>query len=323
VRSSAKAAGFLVDGLQRLVNIALTLLIAGSLVLFALKFIHAPGVTQSWPALRLHRFGDPAVLWLTRIAHLQGLESYVPLLLAALFYALTFVSDRFFGVLRGTVHRSFAALRAAALKSDKAPPPAASPSVDSEKARAELFQAYRNIEQTLKSAKAKRCAFLAIDIVGSTSMKAGESEIAIHATFRAYEEILKRTFKATKAWKETWTPDGVMICFLNREDAVSAAQRILERLLAFNQHDNALKTPIEVRCGVNEGDVVIFDDSDLAKIVDRTIDVAGHMQKYAKPGTLRLSKELCGLLENPAGFVPAGEDVDGYETYEWSPKPLQ
>ena len=178
----------------------------------------------------------------------------------------------------------------------------------------------KQIEKQLKEAKKKNCTFLSVDVVGSTTMKDGETEIAITSTFRAYEELLRRTFKATKAWKESWTPDGVMICFLHREDAVEAAKTILTQLLAFNQHGNALKTPFNVRCGINEGEVVIFDDSDVEKLVEHTIDVAGHMQKYATPGSLLLSKEVYDVLEDTAGFRPAGKDVDGYQTYEWTPK---
>jgi class 3 adenylate cyclase len=314
MRTSA-IAGFFLDSLQRLVNLALTLLIVGAVLLFALQFVHAPGITQSWPALWLHRTGDPISVRLAQLLHLQGLKTYMPLVLAAVFYLLTLLADQLFAVL----HDFAVAMRAPAKK--KAPAANAT-AVDSEKARAELFKEYGRIEQALKRAKARRCTFLSVDVVGSTGMKDGESEIAINATFRSYEELLKRAFRATKAWKETWTPDGVMIAFLNRDDAVAAAQQILERLLTFNQHENALKTPIAVRCGINEGDVVIFDDSDLEKIVDHTIDVAGHMQKYAKPGTLRLSKELYDVLASPVGFLPTGEEVDGYATYEWSPKPL-
>ncbi|MFY9665649.1 MAG: hypothetical protein WAK19_14495, partial [Candidatus Cybelea sp.] len=65
--------------------------------------------------------------------------------------------------------------------------------------------------------------------------------------------------------------------------------------------------------------VVIFEDSTVEKLVERTIDVAGHMQKYAAPGTLLLSTEVYGALGDQAGFRETGREVDGYSTYEWSP----
>jgi class 3 adenylate cyclase len=313
---TAAALSFLLDALQRLVNLALTFAILGALLLFGAQFVHAGGFQSAWPVLTLHRFGDPFVLRLTTLLHLPGLRTWMPLVLAAAVYLLILVSDQLFGVLHSFVQM----LRTGPLRRP-AQATAAQAGVESEKAREQLYKEYRKIEKTLKEAKRKQCSFLSVDVVGSTGMKNGETEIAITSTFRAYEELLKRTFKATHAWKESWTPDGVMICFLNREDAIEAGKTILEKLLPFNAGGgNALKTRFDVRCGVNEGEVVVFEDSDLEKLVEHVIDVAGHMQKHAKPGTLWLSKELYEVLEDSGGFEPTGQEVDGYQTYQWTPK---
>ena len=82
----------------------------------------------------------------------------------------------------------------------------------------------------------------------------------------------------------------------------------------------ASRVQFDVRCGVNEGEVVIFDDSAVENLVEHTIDIAGHMQKQAMPGTLLVSKEVYEVLEDRAEFRPAGLEVDGYATYEWSPQ---
>ena len=200
----AVIASFLVDSLQRVVNIVLTILIVGALLLFGAHYVHVPALQRSWPVEVLHRNGDPIARHLALLLHLPGLTAYMPLVMAAIVYVLI-----------------------------------------------------------------------------------------------------------------------LMICYLNREDAIKAAQTILEQLLVFNHRDNALKTAFDVRCGINEGDVVVFEDSDLEKLVEHVIDVAGHMQKHAKPRTLRLSKDLYDVLQDTIGFRPTGEEVDGYQTYEWSPtKPL-
>jgi class 3 adenylate cyclase len=306
---------FLLDSLHRVVNLALTLAILASLLLFGSQYAHAPGIQGSWPIVRLHRLGDPITLHLAALLHLPGLKPYIPLVMAVIVYIVILVSDQVFAILHGALQ----ALRTPVAR--KPIPAPAAAGVESEQAREALYKEYRKIEKTLREAQRRRCTFLSVDVVGSTGMKSGETEIAITATFRAYEELLRRTFKATHAWKESWTPDGVMICFLNREDAVKAAQTILEKLLVFNERENTLKTRFDVRCGINEGDVVIFDDSDVEKLVEHTIDVAGHMQKYARPGTLLLNRELHELLETPAGFQPAAKEVDGYQTYEWAPQP--
>ena len=192
-------------------------------------------------------------------------------------------------------------------------------SAESEQQRAILLKRYREIEDALKSAQRKTCSFLSIDVVGSTKMKVGERKTSIDATFQAYEELVKETFEAYGVWKTTWTPDGVMACFLDRELAVTAAQEILSALGAFNHDENQLRTPIKIRCGLNEGDVAIFEDSALEKVADHAIDIAGHMQKYADEDALQISDALQEKLQNRSGFEKTGREVDGFSTYQWKP----
>ncbi|HET6276281.1 MAG TPA: adenylate/guanylate cyclase domain-containing protein [Candidatus Cybelea sp.] len=300
--------------MQRVIDFVLSLLIAASLLLFAAAFVHVNGITNSWPMMQLHHIGDPIVGgiagWLPPPA-----KRYAPLLLAVIIYAIMLISDRLFAGAR----RAVISAKAAQGNKKKGPPTAAS--VESERARAQLYKEYEQIEKALKDAKRRRCAFLSVDVVGSTSIKSGESEIAITSAFRAYEDLLRRTFKATRAWKDSWTPDGVMVCFVNLADAIKAGQSILQQLPAFNERSNRMKAKFEVRCGVNEGEIVIFEDSAIEKLVEQTIDVAGHMQKYATPGTLWVSSDVYDALQDRAGFRATGQEVDGYATYEWSPQP--
>ncbi len=270
--------------MQRIVDLVLSLLILASLLLSAAQFVHIGGISDSWLVVQLHRFGDPIVAPVARMLPAAA-KHYAPLVLAAILYVLMVILDRLFAVAR----RAAATPRRAPAAVAKAAP--AATSVESEKARAQLLKEYAQIEKALTEAKRRRCSFLSVDVVGSTAIKSGETEIAVSSTFHAYEDLLRRTFKATRAWKESWTPDGVMICFLNLSDAIKAAQSILQQLPAFNERANRLKERFEVRCGVNEGEVVIFEDSTVEKLVERTIDIAGHMQKYATPGTLWLEQK--------------------------------
>ncbi len=191
-------------------------------------------------------------------------------------------------------------------------------SADSERGREQLLKRYRELEDALKTARRKRCAFLSVDVVGSTSMKQGETETAISATFQAYEEMLKEVFEQHAAWKSAWTPDGVMVCFLHLDLAVAAGQRVLQSLREFNQKHNKLRTSFRVRCGLNEGEVAIFEDSKLEKVVDHTIDVAGHMQKEGRPNALWLGAPVYNALGEKAGFRRTNSEVDGMIVYEWA-----
>lgn len=298
--------------MQRAFDFILTLFILVLLLLFAAEFVHLNGVTNSWFFAQLHHIGDPVVAGVARLLP-SAARPYAPLLLAAIVYIVMASVDRLFSGVR----RAAIAQKVAATNKKKAPPAAAS--VQSEKARAQLYKEYEQIEKALKDAKRRRCAFLSVDVVGSTAIKSGETEIAITSTFRAYEDLLRRTFKTTNAWKESWTPDGVMVCFVSLTDAITAGQTILQQLPVFNARNNRLKSKFDVRCGVNDGEIVIFEDSAIEKLVEQTIDVAGHMQKNAVPGTLLLSKEVYDRLADRSGFRESGQEVDGFATYEWSP----
>lgn len=313
MRSAANASA-VPDGVQRVVNLVLNLLILASLLLFVAEFVHVSGVARAWPVVQLHRFGDPIVAGVARWLPSPA-KRYAPLLLAAIIYLVMMISDRLFVIARRTI----AAAKPSLANKTKAAP--TETTVESEKARAQLYKEYHEIEKALSEAKRRRCAFLSIDVVGSAAIKSSETEIAVTSTFRAYENLLRRIFKATHAWKEAWTPDGVMICFLNLSDAINAGQAILRQLPAFNERNNRLKGKFEVRCGLNEGEVVIFEDSAVEKLVEHTIDITGHMQKHATPGTLLLSKDVYDVLQDRSGFRPTGQEVDGYATYEWSPNP--
>ncbi|HZZ01171.1 MAG TPA: hypothetical protein VFE36_16535 [Candidatus Baltobacteraceae bacterium] len=295
------------DAIHRIIGFVLGLAIALLLVYFAISFIPAPRVWALGGIAQLHHFGDPLMTRMAGALHLPAAKRYVPLVLALISYLLILALDRLFAV----IHRRLWA---------RAPMPKTQVGIvaaDSEEAREQLVRKYREIEQALKDAKRKRCTFLSIDVVGSTQMKEGESDIDITATFKAYEDLLKRTFLVNRAWKQAWTPDGVMICFLDRDKALASAKGILEKLELFNRRDNKLKTPFQVRSGMNEGDVAIFEDTNLEQVVDHIIDVAGHMQKHAAPDTLWLSAELYQALEDRSGFDPANSEVDGLTVYAW------
>jgi class 3 adenylate cyclase len=296
----------------------------GFIAIFALQFVHAPKIAQSVLMLKVDRYLNPSIHLVSswfgwRWPH-AGSPSFAPLLLAiAAVFART-ILDSIFLRIDFTVRRT---LKQAAPQRQRAAASGAQQqyqlSAESEQQRAVLLKRYREIEDALKSSSKKTCSFLSIDVVGSTKMKVGERKTAIDATFQAYEELVKRTFESCGVWKETWTPDGVMACFLDRDLAVSAAQQILSSLARFNDAENQLRTPIAVRCGLNEGDVAIFEDSALEKVADHSIDIAGHMQKYADEDELQISDAFYEKLQKREGFRATGKEVDGFQTYAWKP----
>jgi class 3 adenylate cyclase len=160
-------------------------------------------------------------------------------------------------------------------------------------------------------------AFLSMDVVDSTGMKQGEERAIIEHDFKEYKRFVERTLVSHGCLKSTWTPDGVMSAFTSVDAAVKAAREVINGLDEFNKRVKSMRRDFVVRCGVNSG-FVYFDDSlPLEEISDRVIDIAGHMQKHAKPNSVSVAKPAIEPLNERNGFEPAGRVVDGYEVYEW------
>jgi class 3 adenylate cyclase len=319
-------ATFPITLIQTVLGWATIAICVGLVLLFGLQFPHSQKLDTVWLVVNLHNYADP---FLERIGPYLNTKwppvgvSFLPLAVALGIWMVKLVLNVGLTRLRRAVAKLVplpkeAVARRTGLTLDETEIEGA----DTEEAREALLKRYRDIEGKLKASKRKMCSFLAVDVAGSTQMKVGEREASIAATFQAYEEMVKKIFKQYGAWKEAWTPDGVMVCFLQADLAIASGIRIIQRLKKFNEHDNKLRTPFKVRCGVNEGEVQIFEDSKLEKIADRVIDVAGHMQKQARPDTLWVSAELYERLADKAGFRPAKEEVDGLKVYEWSAEPL-
>ncbi len=297
------------------------------LIIFGLQFNHSPKLDSHWVILQIKRWGYPTIAepasWFGLVWPASaGTISFLPLPFALVAWGIKMGVDALF--LRTTrwlskplrlAHAEGRGSGLAGLPGFEHPEGEA----DSEQAREQLLRRYRDIEKALKAAKRKECTFLAVDVVGSTEMKVGEANTQIQASFQAYEEMLREIFDQYGAWKQAWTPDGVMVCFLDHSLAVGAGQRVLIRLKKFNESENKLRMPFRVRCGLNEGEVAIFEDSRLEKIADHVIDVAGHMQKHGRPNTLWLPAEVFDTLQDKTGFKIVDAVVDGHPVYEWVP----
>ena len=181
-----------------------------------------------------------------------------------------------------------------------------------------MLREYAEAKRILSQEK-RNLAFLAIDVVGSTKMKGGEDQLSIEHAFSEYKKFVERILKQNGVWKVTWTPDGVMCAFNTSNEAVKAAQEVLSGLPWFNDGVHHLRMPFSVRCGVNAGEVVFPQDKEMEEISDEVIDIAGHMQKYATPGTLWLSTTLRNTLAQQEAFQALSEKVDGQEVAEWRP----
>ena len=182
--------------------------------------------------------------------------------------------------------------------------------------RMSLLRDYAAAKRILTEAR-KELAFLSIDVVGSTKMKLGEDKIVVEHAFTEYKKFLEHLFREYRAYKVTWTPDGVMSCFPSVEDASTMARKLLVELDWFDRDVHQLKGKFHVRCGMNSGEVMVPDTKPLEEISDEVIDVAGHLQKYADVDSLWVSGDVYRSLANREGFVQVTRQVDNRDVYAW------
>ncbi|MBI5624496.1 MAG: hypothetical protein HY924_12020 [Elusimicrobia bacterium] len=182
--------------------------------------------------------------------------------------------------------------------------------------RGELMEVIAHAQKALERHKQK-LAFLSIDVVNSTGMKAGEDPAKAEKDFIHYKNMVEEILRGNHAFKSAWTPDGVMICFLETRDAVRAGQALVKELKTFNKEVKSIKHDFAVRIGINTGDLLTEDSVPMEAMTDRVIDIAGHMQKHGAVDAVSVSEHAIKPLLAEFPFVPAGRVVDGCPVYEW------
>ena len=176
---------------------------------------------------------------------------------------------------------------------------------------------YSEARSVLEAAEVE-LGFLSLDIVGSTGMKEGEDPYVVEQSFGAYRKLVERALRNHGAWKQTWTPDGQMAAFRSPEAAVECAKEVLSALPRFNREVSSLKARFQVRMGAHIGTVSTDDHTPMEAISDSSIDVTGHLQKYAEADSIWVSEELLERLDDPSGFRPVDREVDGRKIHAWA-----
>lgn len=188
-------------------------------------------------------------------------------------------------------------------------------SAETPKDRNQLLQEFIALKAKL-DAMGQNYSFLAIDVVDSTGMKSAEDKHLTIYDFDRYNEIASACLFDNGVLKYATTPDGIMACFKSVDQAVRAATSLIENLKVFNSTEKKIKRDFEVRCGINAG-FVFIDDMPMEQITDQVIDIAGHMQKHAKPNTIYLAGSAFEHLKNTKGFIETSEIIDGQKVYSW------
>jgi len=148
-------------------------------------------------------------------------------------------------------------------------------------------------------------SFLDVDVVNSYGMKA-ETTRADHIvlSFERFRSFVGGVVDEFGGHVLNSNGDELMCYFESTLGAVRAASHIIERLGAFNEKQNLLRTPFRFRLGIHTGRSLV--DLDQGVAYSSVLDVAGHLQKLAEPDSLLVSEQTLVALPADLPFERAG-----------------
>jgi class 3 adenylate cyclase len=168
---------------------------------------------------------------------------------------------------------------------------------------ADLYRHYRN------------GTFLSVDIVNSAKLKEGEDSLRVVRTFLAFHRYLSS--RTHGALASLFSGDGVMCLFKRPQEAVDVAISILRGLEAFNREESSLCGYLNVRVGIHSGTLLLDNTKDLAKLTAWDMDVARHLQKHSRPGSMLLSRSTWRQVHNKGDFKRAWTKIAQTSVYSY------
>jgi class 3 adenylate cyclase len=191
----------------------------------------------------------------------------------------------------------------------------------------EKLQRQKELEQEQSSAIVdlyshyRNGTFLSVDVVNSAKLKEGEDSLKVVRTFLAFHRYLRRLTGGALA--SLFSGDGVMCLFKRPQEAVDVAIGILKGLEAFNSEESSLSGYLDVRVGIHSGTVLLDNTKDLTKVTAWDMDVAWHLQKHSRPGSLLISRSTWKQIGNQGDFRRAWRKIaqTSAYSYRYSPSP--
>jgi class 3 adenylate cyclase len=174
--------------------------------------------------------------------------------------------------------------------------------------RQELLAQLAEIQERLRSDE-RFVTFMSVDIVGSTRHKEDNDPLDVEFTFGEYHRFVQTVAERFGGRLHSTAGDGVTCVFEVPAMAYAAGRALLSGLFEFNSYRNKLKSPIDVRAGINTGSVHAPGQSLTSVNFAHVIDVAAHLQKAGEPGTLVVG-------ESTAQYLPGGLEGLGGEVIE-------
>ncbi|HXE71695.1 MAG TPA: AAA-like domain-containing protein [Candidatus Nitrosotenuis sp.] len=150
------------------------------------------------------------------------------------------------------------------------------------------------------------CTALSVDVVDSTRLKQDQDRVAVTYTFGQFFQYVQQTIRKYGGQVKDAAGDGVMCIFPTADAAVGCARDLQVNLPAFNRRHNRLSGTLQVRVGLNTGEVLARDLTDLRMtqgLYDYTLDLAGKVQKGVGPGEIALTHHTMEAITQPVSVA--------------------
>ena len=149
----------------------------------------------------------------------------------------------------------------------------------------------KNLDQQISNCK-KRLAVIDMDMIASTAMKIREKDdTKVIVTFNAFHEMVKSIIFSHGGEILITAGDQHIVLFDSSSHAVLCCKNIINRLKIFNKNKNLLGREINLRFGIDQGEMFVEYEKKPEEWARKEIDMACHLEK-------------CGGL-----FVPDGNVV--------------
>lgn len=183
--------------------------------------------------------------------------------------------------------------------------------------RADLLDALFAIQHALEEHKQHR-AFLSLDVVDSTGMKAGADPLVVEHSFGQYRGWVEGIVRAHGGEMQSAAGDGMMCVFKDEASALRAARELQGGIGGFNTDRNRLGRPFAVRCGITSGTVAIEPGAPIGHLNSPVLDRAAAIQKRAEAGDILVGSEVAAAALVELGGVAALPDfVNGERVFSW------
>jgi PAS domain S-box-containing protein len=152
-----------------------------------------------------------------------------------------------------------------------------------------------------------------MDVVGFTNYSEKYSPERVVSMLNELFEVCNDVIKEHQGDIDKFIGDAVMAMFLDANDAVCAASKILFQYLPelnerrLRQNEDAINVRIGINSGpVIQGDIGTADRKDLTVIGD-VVNTASRIEGRAEPGSLYISESTFSRLKDPSEFTSVGE----------------